>query len=351
MENCQLRQKVGELELELSRLRSIADVEYIRAAAAERVMTENSAILKLYQKRKRELNAWKNELASKTQLLSRAESELMASQKMESIGRLAAGVTHEINSPIQFVSDSLFFLEQGLQDLFDMIDQIAEAAKEKGASDPVDHALVAADYQYLKEQLPLSVARAEDGISRVADIVRAMKTFSHPDRTTMKSADINAGIESTLAICKNEYKYVANLETNFGELPLVDCVAGEVNQVVLNLVVNAAHAIEDKFSVDGQRGTIRIRTYASDDQARIEISDTGTGIPEAVQAKIFTPFFTTKVAGKGTGQGLSLAHHIVCEMHHGTINFETQPGVGTKFTISLPIRQTGGQSSEHAEAA
>jgi len=171
----------------------------------------------------------------------------------------------------------------------------------------------------------------------VAEIVRSMKQFAHPDRKEMAAADINQAIVSTLVIASNEYKYVADVETDFGEIPLVNCYAGEVNQVVLNLIVNAAHAIGDVVKATGGKGKIRVTTRELDGVVEIAIGDTGNGIPVEVRSRIFDPFFTTKEVGKGTGQGLAIARNVVVDKHGGTLHFETEIGLGTTFFIRLPI--------------
>jgi signal transduction histidine kinase len=185
--------------------------------------------------------------------------------------------------------------------------------------------------------VPSALDRAVEGLDRVAVIVRALREFAHPDRTEMAPADLNHAVESTLTITRNEYKYVADLETEYGELPLVRCHAGEVNQVVLNIVVNAAHAIEGAVKGTEHRGRIAVCTYRDGDDAVITVSDTGPGIPEAIREQIFDPFFTTKEIGKGTGQGLAIARNVIVEKHGGDLRFETTMGVGTTFFIRLPI--------------
>jgi signal transduction histidine kinase len=201
---------------------------------------------------------------------------------------------------------------------------------------------------YLDEEIPKALTQALEGVTRVATIVRAMKDFAHTGGSNKTPVDLNRALESTLTVARNELKYVADVETDFGSLPLVECHAGEVNQVFLNLLVNAAHAIGDVVHESEARGTIRIRTRCEGDAVVIEIADTGTGIPEAVRAKIFDPFFTTKEVGRGTGQGLAIARSIVVEKHGGALTFETEAGRGTTFFIRLPI---GGGTGDAADAA
>jgi len=278
----------------------------------------------------------------------RLENELAQAQKLESVGRLAAGVAHEINTPVQFVSDSVSFVREAMDDLSQIVDRYRElrtatensdgqganvAAAAKAAEEAEDDV----DLDYILENAPVALDRARDGLGRVAAIVRSMKEFAHPDRKEMAQVDINQAISSTLVIASNEYKYVAEIETAFGELPLVNCYAGEINQVVLNLIVNAAHAIGDVVTGTNGKGRIKVSTRVLDDQVEIAIADTGKGIPVEVRARIFDPFFTTKEVGKGTGQGLAIARSVIVDKHGGTLHFETEVGQGTTFFIRLPI--------------
>jgi PAS domain S-box-containing protein len=272
------------------------------------------------------------------------EMELQQAQKLESVGRLAAGVAHEINTPAQFVSDSVQFLKDGLRDIFGLLARYRDlhrtvltggSALEKAAE--VTQAEQEADLEYLIEHVPGAIDRSIDGLGRVTAIVKSMKDFAHPDRTEMVAVDLNQGIRSTLIIARNEYKYVADVETHYGQLPPVICHGGDINQVVLNILVNAAHAIGDVVAGTGCRGRIGVETCREDDWAVIRISDTGGGIPEAIRGRIFDPFFTTKGVGLGTGQGLAIARTIVADRHRGQVLFETEPGHGTTFIVRLPI--------------
>ncbi|HKU88290.1 MAG TPA: ATP-binding protein [Steroidobacteraceae bacterium] len=274
----------------------------------------------------------------------RLENELAQAQKLESVGRLAAGVAHEINTPVQFVSDSVSFVREAMDDLSEIVDKYRElrTATESGtnvaeAAKAAEEAEDDADLDYILENAPVALDRARDGLGRVAAIVRSMKEFAHPDRKEMSQADLNQAIQSTLVIASNEYKYVAEIETAFEQIPPVNCYAGEVNQVVLNLIVNAAHAIGDVVKGTDKKGKIRVGTRVLGDQVEIAITDTGKGIPVEVRSRIFDPFFTTKEVGKGTGQGLAIARAVVVDKHGGTLHFETELGQGTTFYIRLPI--------------
>jgi len=197
------------------------------------------------------------------------------------------------------------------------------------------------------QNVPPAIVGAMEGLERIATIVRSMKEFAHPDQTEMSSADLNHAIQSTLIIARNEYKYVADVETDFGDLPPVQCYLGEVNQVILNLLVNAAHAIGDVIKDSGAMGKLTVRTRLDGNEVEIAIGDSGTGIPEAARQRVFDPFFTTKEIGKGTGQGLAIARSVIVNKHGGTLRFETECGKGTTFFIRLPV----GAHSDDLDAA
>ncbi len=276
--------------------------------------------------------------------LRRLGRELAAAQKLESVGRLAAGIAHEINTPIQFVPDSVEFVRTSMTDLVAVIHAyrnlglaVQTAGDIAGAVRDAAAAEAAADLDYVIENVSPALDSAIEGLGRVATIVRSMKQFAHPDQAEKVYADLNQAIQSTLVIANNEYKYVAQLETDFGELPAVQCHLGEINQVVLNLLVNASHAIADVVKGTAGLGKLTVRTRLDGDDVEISIGDSGTGIPAAVRDKIFDPFFTTKEVGKGTGQGLALAHSVIVNKHGGTLRFETECGKGTTFFIRLPI--------------
>ncbi len=277
------------------------------------------------------------------------ERQLAQALKMESIGRLAAGIAHEINTPTQYVGDNVRFLQDAMQDLLELLQEFQrflEHAKQGSVSEEqiaeMEEAIQNADLEYLLEEIPKAIDQSLEGLDRVAKIVRAMKEFSHPGVAEMTSVDLNHALESTLTVARNEWKYVAEVVTDFDpNLPLVHCLPGDMNQVFLNIIVNAAHAIADVVG-DGSKGkgTITVSTRKLDGWAEVRISDTGTGIPEAIRSKIFDPFFTTKQVGRGTGQGLAYAHSVVVEKHKGILTFETEEGKGTTFIIRLPLQQS-----------
>lgn len=276
----------------------------------------------------------------------RLESQLLQAQKMESVGQLAAGIAHEINTPIQYVGDNTRFLEDAFNDSTDLLikcKKLCEAADRGEELGELAAAVAAAaknaDIEYLISEVPKAIAQSLEGVERVGKIVRSMKEFSHPGSEIKQAVDLNRALESTLTVCRNEWKYVAEAITDFDpDLPPVSCLPGECNQVFLNLIINAAHAIINKLGDNPQKkGTITVATRRDGDWVEIRITDTGTGIPPSYRTKIFDPFFTTKEVGRGTGQGLAISHSVITKRHNGTIYFETEVGKGTAFIVRLPI--------------
>jgi PAS domain S-box-containing protein len=274
------------------------------------------------------------------------EAQLQQSQKMEAIGQLAAGIAHEINTPTQFVGDNTRFFQDAFVDLVEIIkiyQELIETAKSSSLADEqlqdAQEQIEELDLDYLLEEVPLAIQHTLKGVDRIAKIVQAMKIFAHPGMSEKELTPINKEIEKTITITRNEWKYVAEMETDFdSSLPPVPCFRAELNQVILNMIVNAAHAIaEVNKDNPSQKGTIRVRTCHDGDWAKIIISDTGAGIPEDIREKIFDLFFTTKAAGKGSGQGLAISHSVVVEKHSGTIDLESEVGNGTTFIIGLPL--------------
>ena len=273
------------------------------------------------------------------------EHDLVQAQKLESIGHLAAGIAHEINTPTQFVGDNIRFLADSFSDLAAVLDRHrALLLSAKAGTCPPD--LIEAceaearrvDLDYLTEEVPKAIAQTSEGVTRIATIVRAMKEFAHPGSDEKACVDLNKAIESTVTVARNEWKYIADLTTDLApDLPLVPCLLGQFNQVILNMIVNATHAIADVVKRTGARGTISIATRSVDGWAEVRITDSGTGIPEEIRRKVFDPFFTTKEVGKGTGQGLAIAHSVIVDKHHGTIAIESEVGQGATFIVRLPL--------------
>ena len=277
----------------------------------------------------------------RTKKLVEAERQVLQGEKLASVGRLAAGVAHEINTPIQYVGDNLRALADFYGDIKKIVDQYRELAGLIAAQDcgfgvveRIREAERECDVDFILDDAPKAIAQGLEGVERVAKIVRAMKDFSHVKGGTLAMADINHCLQSTLTVARNEYKYVADLFTEFGELPMVECYPSELNQVFLNMLINAAHAIADT----GTRGRITVTTQAGGDWVEVAIADTGCGIKEEIRSKIYEPFFTTKEVGRGTGQGLYIAHQIVVGKHGGTIKCESTVGSGTTFRIRLPVQ-------------
>jgi signal transduction histidine kinase len=280
------------------------------------------------------------------------EIQLRHAQKLESIGQLAAGIAHEINTPTQFIGDNTRFIRDAFGDLKALLDsqtRLLDSAR-RGIVPPqliagVDAAAKTADWDYLSAEIPKALSQSLEGIERVTKIVQAMKEFSHPGTTEKTALDLNHAIENTLTVCHSEWKYVADVVTDFDPtLPAVPVLPGEFNQVILNIIINATHAIADVVGGgENGKGRITLRTRSMGDRAEIRVSDTGTGIPEPVRLRVFDPFFTTKRVGKGTGQGLAIAHAVVVEKHGGTIHFETEAGQGTTFVIRLPLQSASSE--------
>jgi signal transduction histidine kinase len=261
-------------------------------------------------------------------------------QKLESLGRLSAGIAHEVNTPIQFVGDNTRFLASACREMLDLLLVYRECLSGSSGHKPWQERLKmatdaeqAADVDYLAEEIPLAVQQSLEGIERVASLVRAMKSFSYKDSDVASYANLNEALETTLTVARNEVKYVADVTLDLGELPDVLCHLGDLNQVFLNLLVNAADAMQGRT----ERGEIRVTTRAEGQTVVIGIADNGSGIPPELHEIIFEPFFTTKEVGRGTGQGLAMARAVVCDKHGGTIELRSAPGEGTEFLIRLPV--------------
>jgi two-component system, NtrC family, sensor kinase len=265
--------------------------------------------------------------------LEEAQNQLLQSEKMASIGQLAAGVAHEINNPIGFVSSNLGSLRGYIEPVFGLLallKRLPPAVLPDELSAELDRVDALVDLDFVQEDLPQLLNESEEGLSRVKKIVQDLKDFSRVDHADWQDADLNSGLDSTLNVVMNEVKYKAEVRKNYGVLPPVRCIAAQLNQVFMNLIVNAAHAIPE-------RGTITLTTRTEGDWVCVEVADTGTGMTEEVKRRIFEPFFTTKPVGKGTGLGLSLSFSIV-QKHGGRIEVDSEPGVGTRFRVWIPVR-------------
>jgi signal transduction histidine kinase len=277
------------------------------------------------------------------------EEQLMRAQKLESIGQLAAGIAHEINTPTQYVGDNMLFLKDSFDSIAPVLrknQELLDACRTSSVMpelvNEIQKMVEDAEIDYLLDEMPRSADQGLSGVGRIAKIVQSMKDFAHPGSVDKKAADLNRAIESTLTVASNEWKYVADVETDYDEsLPPVPCVIGEINQVILNMIINSTHAIKDVVG-DGSRGKgkIRISTRYNEPWAEIRIADSGGGISESIRQRIFDPFFTTKGVGTGTGQGLAISHSVISEKHKGTIRVESEVGRGSTFIISLPLHDS-----------
>ncbi|MEW8507382.1 MAG: ATP-binding protein [Candidatus Thiodiazotropha sp.] len=271
------------------------------------------------------------------------ERQLNQTHKMEAVGQLAGGIAHEINTPIQYVGDNLRFIKEGYEDIATLLEAYS-ALQEKAMDHPglqdevekVRQTFEEIDLDYLDDEISSALEQSISGAKQVAQIVLAMKEFAHPGSKQMAMADLNRIVSNALAVCKNEWKYVADTELKLSDsLPEVKCMGGEISQVLLNLIINAAHAIE--AAKLEQKGSITITTIHDKDHVEVRVADTGTGIPKEAEESVFNPFFTTKGVGRGTGQGLAIAQDIVVVKHHGELYFETEEGSGTTFIMRLPV--------------
>ncbi len=273
------------------------------------------------------------------------EEELRQVHKLEAIGQLAAGVAHEINTPVQYVMHNVKFVKESSISIGELLSLSSQVQKELSAGRMPEHDAQRfllrseeLDAEYLLKEVPSAIEEALHGLDRIADIVRAMKEFSHPGSKEKNPIDINHAIQTTITVARSEWKYVAEITTDFdSSLPLVPCFAGEFNQVILNLIINAAHAVAANGGDPESKGTIDLRTRCDGSWAEIQVRDTGTGIPSEIGNRVFEPFFTTKEVGKGTGQGLALAHSVIVKKHGGKIWFDSKPGNGTTFFLRLPL--------------
>jgi signal transduction histidine kinase len=307
------------------------------AADADRARLERSIVLasqELYQRNR--------ELEEDLRHRRRLELELRQGEKLRAVGQLAAGIAHEINTPVQFVGDSVHFVKQSFDDMNRLVDAytgLAEALErgQVGSSElgAVRETELDIDFALLRGEIHEAFGRIDEGMQRVTEIVRAMKEFGHTDQRDVVHADLNRGLLNTLTVARNEIKYVADVELSLAELPPVPCNPGELNQVFLNLIVNAAHAISE--CGDARRGTIKVRTWLDHDDVFVSISDDGVGMSPDTAQRVFEPFFTTKDVGKGTGQGLPIARSIIVDKHHGDLSFTTERGAGTTFVVRLPL--------------
>ncbi len=317
-------------------MRSIADNQ-------ARLESMNHLIEHEVEQRTKELSEKTDELQAEIIERSMLQDQLIQAQKLESIGQLAAGIAHEINTPSQYVSDNTQFVKEQFGALLGVIDRYAEQIDPNAPAQSwnervseIKETLKRLDYDYVREEIPLALEQSLEGLQRITKIIGAMKDFSHPGTTEPVLSDLNRAIESTVTVCSNKWKHAADLELDLDDtMPDVPCLVAEFNQVILNMITNAVDAITQKHG--SCKGNIRIATTHSGEWAVITVSDNGTGIPESVVSKMYDPFYTTKEVGKGTGQGLSISRDIVVNKHNGMISCESSGETGTTFTIKLPL--------------
>jgi two-component system, NtrC family, sensor kinase len=360
----EMRAQLGRTDRLLILKKPFDNVEVLQLADAltekwrvtQQAALKRSALEHAVEERTREILTANHALQAEMVERKLLENQLVQAQKLESIGQLAAGIAHEINTPIQFIGDSVEFLRSAVTSIDDVLHQYRQldTATEAGNTGIVlaraRAAAEAVELDFLQAEIPRALERALDGVERVAKIVRAMKEFSFPDANEHSYTNINHALETTLVVARNEYKLLASVETQFGELPDVKCNVSELNQVFLNLIINAAHAIQDSGK-DVSNGVIAIRTSAARDMVEVAVRDNGCGISPEHANKVFDPFFTTKEVGRGTGQGLSIARAAIVTRHGGTLSFETQVGSGTTFFVRIPVDGISESTAECRRAA
>ena len=300
--------------------------------------TEDSTVSAVYDENGTVMSyvAIKRDISKELEL----ERQLLQAVKLESIGTMAAGIAHEINTPVQYIGANLTFLQDSFRDIQAFITTIQQQQPDTACSPEIVDRLDEFGWDYLNEEIPKTFIQSQEGIRQISSIVLAMKEFSHPGTRTMVPANINKMLQSVLTVSRNEWKYVATITTDFQEtLRDVPCLADEMNHVFLNIIVNAAQAIAERQngSQKNTEGRITIATREQNESALIVIADNGPGIPDKILDKIFDPFFTTKSVGKGTGQGLAIAYDTVVKKHGGTIECKSTEDLGTEFRITLPF--------------
>jgi signal transduction histidine kinase len=323
-------------------LMNAAEERISAGASPTELLAHNLNLERVVQQKTETLKRQGELLKQALQNLQLTQTRLLQAQKLESVGQLASGIAHEINTPMQYISTNIEFLEEASRGM-SMITQSLQkiiATAPVGIAQELQSILEKADWEYLMEEVPAAITQSKNGITRVTSIVRAMKEFSHPSSKIKENVVVNKIIETTVLISRNEWKYVSRITTDLAiDLPPVPCHIDELGQVILNLVINAAHAIGEKLGRNpvGDKGEIHISTKLVDTFVEIRIRDTGSGIPVGIRERIFDPFFTTKEVGRGTGQGLTISHDVITKKHGGTLTFETEEGVGTTFIIHLPL--------------
>ena len=345
-DTAKLQYKLKAQQKTIQVLMDAAEQRTSKGLTAMELLTRNINLEQVIQQKTASLRRQGDELKQALRDLKNTQAQLLQAQKLESVGQLAAGIAHEINTPAQFISSNIDFLEETFADvnrlvnaLSDSVRKIAEGAEIGLVAGEVEGLMEELDWEYLKDEIPTAIRQSKEGIKRVTSIVQAMKEFSHPGSREKEYYDLNQIIKTTITVARNEWKYSAEVETHLDEtLPKVFCLADEIGQVILNMLINASHAIADKNKQSLEKGVITISTRHYSGYVAIDIADTGGGIPEEIREKVFDPFFTTKGVGKGTGQGLAISHDVIEKKHDGKLSFASEMGKGTVFTIQLPIK-------------
>ncbi|MDK9707336.1 MAG: ATP-binding protein [Desulforhopalus sp.] len=310
------------------------------------ILSQNLALERVVQQKTSNLQRQGEELKKALHELQLSQTQLLQAQKLESVGQLAAGIAHEINTPTQYISSNLDFLADSFTDVKRLVDNLKGLLQQIDQGTPiaepckmVENLLEELDWKYLETEIPTAIEQSREGVKRVTTIVGAMKEFSHPGSREKDYYDLNRILETTITVTSNEWKYCAEIETHLAaNLPKVYCLSDEIGQVFLNILINASHAIASKNMANNEKGRITISSRHTQDYVEICIEDTGIGIPENIRERVFDPFFTTKEVGKGSGQGLAIAHDVIENKHDGTLRLTSVVGVGTTFTIQLPIK-------------
>lgn len=342
----QLEAKLKAQQKTIEVLMDAAEQRTSDGMSSMEILSQNLALERVVQQKTGNLQRQGEELQKALHDLQLSQTRLLQAQKLESVGQLAAGIAHEINTPTQYISSNLDFLADAFADVKRLVDTLKgllqQIHKETPITEPcamVENLLKELDWKYLETEIPTAIDQSREGVKRVTTIVCAMKDFSHPGSGEKDFYDLNKILETTITFTSNEWKYCAEIVTDLeGDLPKVFCLSDEIGQVFLNILINATHAIAGKNMANNVKGRITVSTRHIQDHVEICIEDTGIGIPENIRERVFDPFFTTKEVGKGTGQGLAIAHDVIENKHNGTLRLTSVVGVGTIFTIQLPIK-------------
>lgn len=340
-----LQAKLEAQQKTIDILMNSAEQRIAEGPSSMELLSQNLKLEQVVQHKTEILKHQGEQLKKALQELQLTQTRLLHAQKLESVGQLAAGIAHEINTPTQFIGSNIDFLEESFADVKLMIASlqkivlaISQGTAVSEAGREAEKLLEELDWSYLETEIPAAIMQSKEGIKRVTTIVQAMKEFSHPGSKEKAYFDLNKIIETTITVASNEWKYWAEVETRLDpDLPQVFCLADEIGQVFLNILINASQAIASKNKGSSEKGRITISTRRYPEHVEICIEDTGSGIPENIRQRVFDPFFTTKDVGKGTGQGLAISHDVIEKKHGGIISLTSEVGKGTVFTIQLPI--------------